>query len=64
MEVKALRYLASGVRLVWIIWPKYAQVDVWRLGSNALVATLSIGDSLDGAEVVPGFTFPLDRLFA
>jgi Uma2 family endonuclease len=64
MEAKARRYLASGVRLVWIIWPKYAQVDVWRPGSNAPVAALSLGDSLDGAEVIPGFTFPLDRLFA
>ncbi len=27
---KARRYLAAGVRLVWVVWPKYAQVDVWR----------------------------------
>ncbi len=64
MNAKALRYLAAGVRLVWLVWPKYQQVEVWRPGSTAPVATLGIADALDGLDVVPGFAYPLARLFA
>jgi Uma2 family endonuclease len=64
MNTKALRYLAAGVRLVWLVWPKYQQVEVWRPSSTTPVATLTAPDALDGLDVVPGFTYPLARLFA
>jgi Uma2 family endonuclease len=64
MAAKAERDLAAGSRLVWVVWPKYQQVDVWRPGAARPVATLDIGDALDGQDVLPGFTFPLARLFA
>lgn len=67
MAAKAQRYLAAGVRLVWIIWPKRREVDVWRpdaTGAPALAATLKRGDALDGLDVLPGFTYPLADLFA
>jgi len=64
MNAKATRYLAAGVRLVWLVWPKYQQVEVWRPGAAAPVATLGAGDALDGLDVVPGFSYPLARLFA
>lgn len=64
MNAKALRYLDAGVRLVWLIWPKYQQVEVWRPGSSAPVTTLGVADALDGLDVVPSFTYPLTRLFA
>ena len=64
MAAKAQRYLAAGVRPVWIIWPKYQQVDIWRPGSSQPVATLEKTDMLDGLEVLPGFAYPLARLFA
>ena len=57
----------AGVRLVWIIWPKRREVDVWRTdaaGAPQLVATLKHGDALDGLDVLPGFTYPLADLFA
>ncbi len=63
MADKAQRYLAAGVRLVWVVWPKYSQVDVWRPGSDQPVATLNVDDQLDGLDVLPGFTYPLARLF-
>jgi len=63
MADKAKLYLASGVRLVWIVWPQWQTVDVWRPGSDAPVATLSVGDALDGMDVVPGFRYPLADLF-
>lgn len=60
---KARRYLEAGVRLVWVVWPKYSQVDVWRPGADQPVATLNLGEQLDGLDVLPGFTYPLSRLF-
>jgi Uma2 family endonuclease len=65
MAEKAQRYLAAGVRLVWIIWPRYQQVDVWRLGARQQpAAKLGRGDALNGLDILPGFTYPLERLFA
>lgn len=63
MAAKARRYLAAGVRLVWVVWPKARQVDVWRTGSDQPVRTLGVGDALDGLDVVPGFVYPLANLF-
>jgi hypothetical protein len=56
MAAKALRYLAAGVRLVWIVWPKQRQVDVWRPDADRPIATLGTSDALDGMDVLPGFT--------
>ena len=64
MAAKTQRYLAAGVRLVWVIWPQRQQVDVWRPGSNGPVATLVVSDTLDGQDVLPGFTYPVAELFA
>lgn len=63
MADKVKLYVASGVRLVWVVWPQSQTVDVWRPGSDAPAATLSVGDALDGLDVVPGFRYPLADLF-
>lgn len=63
MGAKARLYLSAGVRLVWVIWPASQTVDVWRSGSDVPVATLSVGDALDGLDVVLGFSYPLTDLF-
>nr|MDQ2831864.1 Uma2 family endonuclease [Chloroflexota bacterium] len=63
MKAKAARYLAGGTALVWVVWPKRQQVDVWRRGDNKPL-TLGIGDTLDGETVVPGFSYPVAALFA
>jgi Uma2 family endonuclease len=62
MRAKAQFYLRCGTRLVWIIWPRYQRVDVWRPGADVPV-TLGIDDTLDGEDVVPGFTCPIAHLF-
>jgi hypothetical protein len=64
MGVKARRYLRAGTRLVWIVWPRRWQVDVWCPGDQTPSQTLGLADSLDGLDVVPGFTYPLAKLFA
>jgi Uma2 family endonuclease len=52
MNAKALRYLTAGARLIWLVWPKYQQVEMWRPGATAPVVTLGIADALDGLDVV------------
>ncbi len=63
MIERARMWLSSGVKLVWIIWPQSKQVEVWQPISDAPTSILNITDSLDGLDVVPGFTCPLARLF-
>ena len=63
MDAKARLFLARGVRLVWVIWPTAQEIDVWRPGSMTPVATLHASDTLDGLDVLPGFTLPVAELF-
>ncbi len=62
MGAKAQLYLRFGTRLVWVIWPRYKRVDVWRPGDDT-PTPLGVEDTLDGEDVVPGFTYPIARLF-
>ena len=62
LDEKARLYLAAGVRLVWVIWPGDRQVDVWRPGSTRR-SPRSRPDTLDGLDVLPGFTCPVADLF-
>ncbi|HXT37760.1 MAG TPA: Uma2 family endonuclease [Chloroflexota bacterium] len=61
---KARQYLAAGTRLVWIVWPRYRRIDVWRPGDSNPSATVDDSGMLDGEEVVPGFSYQVERLFA
>ncbi len=62
MAAKAQTYLAFGTRLVWVIWPRYQRVDVWRPGDDT-PTPLGVDDTLSGEDVVPGFTYPIARLY-
>ena len=64
MGVKARQWLAGSVRLVWVVWPKEREVDLWLPGQEDAAQTLRLGDALDGRDVVPGFTYALAELFA
>ncbi len=64
MAAKARRYLAAGVRLVWVIWPRQRQVEVWRPGADQPMVTLGEADALDGLDVLPGFSYPVAALLA
>ncbi len=59
---KALMWLSYGARLVWAAHPNTRTVDVYR--SNGECATLGEGDTLDGADVLPGFTCAVSDVFA
>ena len=50
-------YLASGVRLIWVIDIRKRRALVYR--SLSQVREVSIDGALDGEDVVPGFSCPL-----
>jgi len=47
---------------VWVIWPRWQEVNLWRVGDDT-PTTLTVADELDGEDVVPGFTYPVADLF-
>lgn len=55
-------YLLNGVRLVWIIDPIDRTVAVLAPGREPRI--LSAGDTLDGGDVLPGFSVAVDDIFA
>jgi Uma2 family endonuclease len=62
IDEKIDEYLRSGVRLVWFVNPFERRVTVHRPGKRPLV--LEERDAVDGDDVLPGFSYPLVRLFA
>jgi Uma2 family endonuclease len=54
-------YFQSGVRVVWIVYPKQALVYVYE--SLTRVRGLTRADVLEGGVVLPSFRLPLDQLF-
>jgi Uma2 family endonuclease len=57
-------YLQAGVRLVWVIWPNTQTVEIWRPAQpQQPIAVLQVKDTLDGQEIIPGFTCPVQALF-
>jgi Uma2 family endonuclease len=55
-------YLLYGVRLVWVIDPATSTVAVQTPGEEARI--LHPGDTLDGGQVLPGFSVAVDEIFA
>ncbi len=62
VEEKVAIYLATGVRLIWVIDPVRRTVRVHR--ANGSEQTLSEVDILDGEDVLPGFRLSIVELFA
>jgi Uma2 family endonuclease len=60
VEAKAWLWLRAGVRLVWVAYPASRTVHVYRRGGEY---TVGPGDTLDGGDVLPGFSVPVDELF-
>ncbi len=58
---RAQMWLEYGAPLVWIVHPDTRTIDVYRPGTAA--ATLHESDSLDGYEVLHGFTCPVSAIF-
>jgi Uma2 family endonuclease len=58
---KAAMYLKFGVPLVWLVDPDRKAITA--LTGDGVVRVYHSGDTLDGGDVLPGFSVPVDRLF-
>jgi len=58
---KVADYLRAGTQLLWLVYPTSRTAMEYRPPMQA--RRLTIEDNLDGGEVVPGFCYPLKRLF-
>jgi len=58
---KVRDYLASGVQIVWVVWPRSQTVTVHSPG--ALVLELEPEDELDAGDILPGFRVRVAALF-
>ena len=58
---KARMWISHGVRLVWAIHPNTRTVDIHQ--PDQPVRTLTADASLDGADILPGFTCELTKIF-
>ena len=58
---KIAEYLQFGVRQVWFVDPTARSVTIHR--PNVAPESLGESETLEGGEVLPGFRYPLSRLF-
>jgi Uma2 family endonuclease len=62
IDEKIAEYFENGARLVWVISPTQHYILVYR-STQEPDRLLKSADSLDGEDVVPGFTLPVADLF-
>jgi Uma2 family endonuclease len=62
LRQKAAYYLQNGVRLVWLVFPETQTVYVYT-PANPAGKKYGIDDTLDGGDVLPGFTLALRDIF-
>jgi len=61
VDEKIRAWLAAGTKLVWIVDPKLRTVTVYRSSTDVVVKTAA--DTLDGGDVVAGFSAPVADIF-
>ena len=61
---KALDWLEAGCRMVLVAYPERRAVTVYRSREDIRVLTAEADDSVDGADVVPGWRLSLAEIFA
>ncbi len=61
VQEKVQDWLRHGTLLVWVVEPASQTVIVYRADGSATV--LQKGDVVDGEDVLPGFSYSLNRLF-
>ncbi|MEZ4670085.1 MAG: Uma2 family endonuclease [Anaerolineae bacterium] len=60
LRTKIASYLAAGT-LLWLVYPEAQEVEVFAPGQP--MRLFGINDVLDGGEVLPGFTLPVQVIF-
>ena len=61
IEEKILDYLHASTRLLLVIYPRTKTIAVYRPGKD--VQSLSIEGTLEGYDVLPGFSVPVREIF-
>ena len=61
VEAKVLEYLRSGTKLVWVAHPRTKTITAYR--SLDKVRVLTMNDTLDGDDVLPGFAVAIRDIF-
>ena len=61
VDDKVEEWLDAGAGLVWVVNPRRRLVTVHRPGAAPVILTTA--DTLDGLQVVPGFTLPVADIF-
>jgi Uma2 family endonuclease len=62
MERKLQEYFDAGVKLVWYVYPQSQTVLVYRHPQQCRELTLD--DTLEGGDVLPGFSLPIREWFS
>lgn len=62
VETKTREWFEGGAKLVWVVNPRRKTVVVYQ--SPADSRELSLGDSLDGGQLLRGFLCPLADIFS
>lgn len=62
LDEKVEQWLAAGTKLVWVANPRRKTIAVHRLGQP--VRVLTTADALQGEDVLPGFSMPVNEAFA
>jgi Uma2 family endonuclease len=60
VDRKVEQWLSAGCRLVWVVNPRTRKVVIHAPGA---IVTRSESETLDGGEVLPGFSCPVRELF-
>ena len=58
---KARMWLNFGCRLVWVLYPDDRSIDIHP--QNGAITTLTDAHTLDGGDVLPGFTCTVSDIF-
>lgn len=61
VQARIVEYFENGTALAWLVNPQSRRVMVYR--ASGAVKELDATQSLDGEDVLPGFTFPTRELF-
>ena len=61
MDDRARMWLSHGVRLVWVVYPDTRTVVVYP--QDGSVTALDENDSIDGGDVLPGFSCAVADIF-
>jgi Uma2 family endonuclease len=67
LQRKARKYLRAGTKIVWIVYPEDRSVDVCLPDESEpdgmRIREISIDGTLDGGDVLPGFTLAVRDIF-